>query len=133
MAIGRVKWWNDSKGYGFITLRDGQDVFVLYSAIQGDGYKTLEEGQDIELEVVPDKYGRPNATNVRKPGIPSMQMPRHDPPTTHVQIFQEDSVDDLEITINDQIRTVGYKVISASMTNPDESGKFRAIVVFDRL
>lgn len=133
MARGKVKWWDESKGHGFITLQDGQDVFVSYLAIQGDGYKTLEEGQSVELEVVQDKDMRLNATHVRKPGSPlDAKLRPHDPPTTHVQIFQENSVGDLEFSINYDARISGYKIISASMTNPDENGKVSAIVVFDR-
>ncbi|MBW7932884.1 MAG: cold-shock protein [Gemmatimonadaceae bacterium] len=48
---GKVKWFNDSKGYGFIEQESGEDVFVHFSAIQMDGYKTLAEGQDVEFEV----------------------------------------------------------------------------------
>ncbi len=51
MARGKVKWFSNQKGYGFITRDDGGDVFVHHSAIQGDGYKTLEEGQDVEFEI----------------------------------------------------------------------------------
>ena len=51
MAKGKVKWFSDQKGYGFITPESGNDVFVHHSAIQGEGYKTLEEGQDVELEI----------------------------------------------------------------------------------
>lgn len=65
MATGTVKWFNDSKGYGFITQEDGGDVFVHYSAIQSDGFKTLAEGQSVEFEVVKGPKG-PNAANVRK-------------------------------------------------------------------
>ena len=49
---GNVKWFNNEKGFGFITIEDGEDVFVHYSAIQGDGFKTLEEGQAVEFDVV---------------------------------------------------------------------------------
>ena len=48
---GKVKWFSNQKGYGFITSESGNDVFVHFSAIQGEGYKTLEEGQDVEFEV----------------------------------------------------------------------------------
>ncbi len=51
MARGKVKWFSNQKGYGFITPESGKDVFVHYSAIQGDGYKSLEEGQDVEFDV----------------------------------------------------------------------------------
>ncbi|MDD5641833.1 MAG: cold-shock protein [Syntrophales bacterium] len=49
--IGKVKWFNETKGYGFIGRANGADVFVHYSAIQGNGFKTLEEGQEVEFEV----------------------------------------------------------------------------------
>ncbi len=65
MARGRVKWFNASKGYGFITQEDGNDVFVHFSAIQGDGFKTLDEGQEVEFEVVKGAKG-PQAANVVK-------------------------------------------------------------------
>jgi cold shock protein len=62
---GKVKWFNASKGYGFITTEDGKDVFVHYSAIQGEGYKSLDEGQDVEFEVTNGAKG-PAAANVTK-------------------------------------------------------------------
>jgi CspA family cold shock protein len=49
--IGTVKWFNGGKGYGFISQQDGQDVFVHFSAIQGDGYRSLEEGQQVEFSI----------------------------------------------------------------------------------
>lgn len=66
MANGSVKWFNDAKGYGFIQ-QDGseKDVFVHYTAIQGDGFKTLAEGQKVEFELVDGPKG-PQATNVSK-------------------------------------------------------------------
>ncbi len=51
MVKGKVKWFNNQKGYGFITPESGNDVFVHYSAIQGDGYKTLDAGVDVEFEI----------------------------------------------------------------------------------
>jgi len=65
MATGTVKWFNDSKGFGFITV-DGQakDVFVHHSAIQGSGFKSLAEGQKVEFEIVQGQKG-PAAENVR--------------------------------------------------------------------
>jgi CspA family cold shock protein len=65
MAQGTVKWFNDAKGFGFITLDEGEDVFVHHSAIQGDGFKSLSEGQKVELDVVKGQKG-PAAANVRK-------------------------------------------------------------------
>ena len=61
--IGTVKWFNGSKGYGFIEREGGDDVFVHFSAIQGDGYRNLEEGQRVELTVEPGTKG-PQAVNV---------------------------------------------------------------------
>ena len=57
MAKGKVKWFSNQKGYGFITPEDGSDVFVHHSAIQGEGYKTLEEGQEVEFEVTTGPKG----------------------------------------------------------------------------
>jgi cold shock protein len=65
MAKGKVKWFNDAKGYGFITSEDGKDVFVHHSSITGDGFKTLKEGQDVEFEVTKGPKGD-QATNVVK-------------------------------------------------------------------
>lgn len=63
--LGTVKWFNAEKGFGFIEREDGDDVFVHFSAIQGDGFKTLEEGQEVEFEVVQGNRG-PQASNVTK-------------------------------------------------------------------
>ena len=65
MAKGTVKWFNAAKGYGFISKEDGGDVFVHFSAIQGDGYKSLDEGQAVEFEVTQGPKG-PQAANVVK-------------------------------------------------------------------
>ena len=65
VAKGKVKLFNNSKGYGFIQLEDGTDIFVHFSAIQGDGYKTLEEGQAVEFEVTQGPKGL-QAANVSK-------------------------------------------------------------------
>jgi CspA family cold shock protein len=54
---GKVKWFNDSKGYGFITRESGPDVFVHHSAIEGDGFRTLAEDQEVEFEVVQGAKG----------------------------------------------------------------------------
>jgi CspA family cold shock protein len=62
---GKVKWFSDSKGYGFISQEDGPDVFVHHSNITGEGFRTLEEGQEVEFEVVEGKKG-PQAQNVVK-------------------------------------------------------------------
>ncbi len=70
MAKGNVKWFNDSKGYGFISVSDpdgqsGQDVFVHHSAIVADGYRTLAEGQQVEFEILQGEKGL-LAANVRR-------------------------------------------------------------------
>ena len=65
MATGKVKWFNNSKGYGFIEKEGGGDVFVHYTAIQGDGFKTLNEGQLVEFELSQGDKG-PQAINVTK-------------------------------------------------------------------
>lgn len=65
MVKGTVKWFNDSKGFGFITKEDGGDVFVHYADIQGDGFKSLAEGQQVSFEIVDGPKG-PKATNVTR-------------------------------------------------------------------
>ena len=57
MPTGKVKWFNAQKGFGFIEQEGGEDVFVHYSAISGDGYTALEEGQEVQFEVVPGRKG----------------------------------------------------------------------------
>jgi cold shock protein len=61
--VGTVKWFNGSKGYGFISRENGPDVFVHYSAIQSEGFRNLDEGQKVEFEVEQGNKG-PQATNV---------------------------------------------------------------------
>ena len=65
MANGTVKWFNDAKGYGFIQIEGGEDVFVLYSAIQAQGFKSLAEGDLVEFEVTRGPKGL-QAANVKK-------------------------------------------------------------------
>jgi CspA family cold shock protein len=69
---GKVKWFNNAKGYGFIEREGGSDVFVHYSAISGNGFRSLEEGQAVEFEIVDGPKG-PQAfpLNLRRPRVPS--------------------------------------------------------------
>lgn len=65
MAKGKVKWFNDQKGYGFIAVDGGKDVFVHHSAILGDGFKTLREGESVEFDITDGPKGQ-QASNVKK-------------------------------------------------------------------
>lgn len=65
MENGTVKWFNNTKGYGFITRENGEDVFVHHTAINGEGFKSLEEGQQVQFEIVEGDKGA-QATNVTK-------------------------------------------------------------------
>lgn len=65
MNTGTVKWFNSEKGFGFITVEGGNDVFAHFSAIQGEGFKTLEEGQQVSFEIVEGDRG-PQAANIVK-------------------------------------------------------------------
>ena len=65
MTTGTVKWFNSEKGFGFITVEGGNDVFAHFSAIQGEGFKTLEEGQKVSFEIVEGDSG-PQAANIVK-------------------------------------------------------------------
>jgi CspA family cold shock protein len=62
---GKIKWFNESKGFGFITREDGVDIFVHYTSIQGNGFKTLSEGQSVSFEIADGPKG-PKAINVTK-------------------------------------------------------------------
>ncbi|KMJ59689.1 cold-shock protein [Bacillus sp. LL01] len=65
MQNGKVKWFNNEKGFGFIEVEGGEDVFVHFSAITGEGFKSLEEGEEVSFEIVEGNRG-PQAANVSK-------------------------------------------------------------------
>ena len=76
MAVqGKVKWFSNVKGFGFIEQEGGQDVFVHYSSIQGEGYKTLEEGDVVSFEIVQGEKG-PQASNVVKSKTEKAEQPK---------------------------------------------------------
>jgi cold shock protein len=65
MASGKVKWWDNKKGFGFISQENGQDVFVHHKGIAGDGFKVLKEGEDVIFDIVTSEKG-PKAENVKR-------------------------------------------------------------------
>ncbi len=65
MSTGTVKWFNDKKGFGFISVEDGEDIFVHHSSIESEGFRTLEEGDKVEFEIVQGDKGS-KAENVKK-------------------------------------------------------------------
>lgn len=67
LATGKVKWFNDKRGYGFISQDDGQDIFAHYSSIEGSGFKTLSEGETVTFEVEESSRG-PEAKNIQRAG-----------------------------------------------------------------
>lgn len=75
MATGKVKWFDDAKGYGFIERAEGEDVFVHYSAIAGEGYRSLTEGSEVEFDIEEDAKG-PRAANV----VVTKAAPNNDSP-----------------------------------------------------
>ncbi|MBQ7174793.1 MAG: cold shock domain-containing protein [Lachnospiraceae bacterium] len=66
MMKGTVKWFNNQKGYGFISTAEGNDVFVHYSALNMEGFRTLDDGQEVEFDVVVGENGKTQAANVTK-------------------------------------------------------------------
>lgn len=66
MAIGKVKWFNPEKGYGFIEQEGGEDLFAHFSEIQMDGFKTLEEGMAVQFDVTVGRNGKNQASNINK-------------------------------------------------------------------
>ena len=74
METGKVKWFSDAKGYGFIEVEGRRDIFVHYSAIQKEGFKTLNEGQDVEFEIVDGAKG-PQAANVASTAAEADEVP----------------------------------------------------------
>ncbi len=65
MASGKVKWWDNKKGFGFISQENGQDVFVHHKGIAGDGFKVLKEGEEVIFDIVSSEKG-PKAENVKR-------------------------------------------------------------------
>jgi CspA family cold shock protein len=79
MLHGKVKWFSDAKGYGFIEVEGRKDVFVHYSAIQKQGYKTLAEGEVVEFEIEDGQKGLPQASSVSISGSPAEEIPAEEP------------------------------------------------------
>ena len=83
---GKVKWFSDAKGFGFIERQDGQDIFVHHSAIEGAGFRTLAEGEEVEFDVMQEQKG-PRAQNVTRLNAPASRPGREErafqSPTDH--------------------------------------------------
>lgn len=107
MARGKVKWFNDSKGYGFIEQPDGEDVFVHFSAISMDGFKTLAEGEEVDFEVRETDKGLQAASVQRGTGgaaaTPAPAMPDamgSDDAVADEPVEEAEPADDLEMADN---------------------------------
>ena len=74
MPIGRVKWFNNQKGYGFISQAEGPDVFVHYSAISGEGFRSLKAGEEVSFEIAEGPQG-PQAAQIVRRGRPASKRP----------------------------------------------------------
>lgn len=130
MAEGRVKWWDDNSGYGFIAQADGTDVFVHHMAVRCDGYVTLTEGQMVEYDLQQGPHGL-MARDVREIGT-ALQYQQPTPRAAFrrgVKSFTGESLRRLEYDINEWAEMEEVGIVNVSMIHLGD-GKFGALVAY---
>jgi len=129
MAMGAVKWWNDEKGFGFITATAGYDLFVHASEIQSAGFQTLEDGVDVEFEEAIGPHG-PMATNVRRPGeTRNTTVSKKALPPVYVTSFSAPTARQIEHEANELSRDLGHQIKSISITQGTDGG-YVAVAIY---
>lgn len=132
MPIGKVKWWDDEKGFGFITGESGEDIFVHSSSIQSQGYQSLKDGSKVEFEVKPGSHG-PMAYNVRfldvinKPSSLQQEVP-----SIYAASFSAPTVREIEYKVNEHVASLQHQLINVSILQAIDGQGYVALATIKR-